>query len=89
VDEEKYRKLGQNASVAPLSELVAELLVLAQEDGHSEVAKWAALELGGYFRGNSALTEEVVVPEYRTVAGQLRPIRAPFCHNGQQIKFCE
>ena len=70
MDDEKYRKLAQNASIAPLSELIAELLILAQEDGPSEVAKWAALELGSYFRGNSAVTDEVVVPEYRTVAGQ-------------------
>jgi hypothetical protein len=56
VNDERYRKIAQNAPRAPLSELIAELLVLAQEAGRSEVAKWAALELGGYFRGNSALT---------------------------------
>ena len=67
---ERYRKIAQNASRDVLSELIAELLILAQETDRPEVAKWARLELGGYFRGNSALTEDVVVPEYRIVVGQ-------------------
>jgi hypothetical protein len=67
---ERYRKIAEHASRDVLSELIAELLILAQEADRPEVAKWARLELGGYFRGNSALTEDVVVPEYRTVVGQ-------------------
>jgi uncharacterized protein (TIGR02391 family) len=67
---ERYRRILQNAPHAPLSEVIPELLILAQETERSEVAKWAGLELGGYFRGNSALTKEVVVPEYRIVVGQ-------------------
>lgn len=67
---ERYRKLTAEASAAPLSMLLSELLLFAQDEGHQAVADWATLELGGYFEGNSALTAEVVVPKYRSVAGQ-------------------
>lgn len=70
MDYERYRKILQDAPRAPLSGLIPELLILAQEADCSAVAKWATLELGGYFRGSSALTNDVVVPEYRTVVGQ-------------------
>jgi AbiTii len=67
---ERYRKLTSEASSAPLSMLLSELLLFAQEEGHQAVADWVTLELGGYFGGNPALTAEVVVPKYRSVAGQ-------------------
>jgi uncharacterized protein (TIGR02391 family) len=67
---DRYRKLTEEASTSLLSTLLQELLIYAQDAGNSEAAKWAALELGGYFEGNSALTNNIVVPEYRTVVGQ-------------------
>jgi uncharacterized protein (TIGR02391 family) len=70
MDTETYRKLAGEVAVAPLSALIPQLLMFAQEAGHSEAVRWARLELGGYFQGNSALSADVIVPEYRIVAGQ-------------------
>jgi hypothetical protein len=70
VDREKYQALRQRAGSALLSELLPELVLLGQQTKNSPLVKWASLELGGYFKGNSALTDEVVVPEYRIVVGQ-------------------
>jgi hypothetical protein len=67
---DKYRRLTEGASSALLSTLLPELLVFAQDVRNSEVTRWATLELGGYLSGNSALTNDIVVPEYRTVVGQ-------------------
>lgn len=43
---------------------------IAQDSHAKEIERWVRLELGGYFASNSAMGEEIVVPEYRTVVGQ-------------------
>jgi len=45
-------------------------LRLAQQLENEEFEKWIRLELHGYFNSNPVITEDVVVPKYRTVAGQ-------------------
>jgi uncharacterized protein (TIGR02391 family) len=64
-----YRELRAKAPTAPLTELLQSLVILAGDVQNREVEKWAKLELGGYVRDNPELNNDVVVPEYRTVAG--------------------
>jgi len=59
-------KLGDES----LSSSLAKALRLADRGGNRALAIWCRLELGGYWSSNSAMTEDVVVPEYRTVPGQ-------------------
>jgi len=53
----------------PLSKSLPKILRMSQELRDYELEKWVRLELHGYWDTNAALTEDVVVPEYRTVAG--------------------
>jgi hypothetical protein len=63
--------IGQT-STAPLSELLTSLSMLAREIRDANLQQWADLELGGYLREDPAMTESIVVPEYRGVPGQWR-----------------
>jgi hypothetical protein len=53
----------------PLSKSLPLVLRIAITANNDSLAKWVKLELNGYFNTNPELTEEVVVPEYRTVTG--------------------
>src|SRR5664280_697439 len=64
-----YDPLMKSIEELPLSKSLQKILCVAQELKDNEFEKWIRLELHGYWNTNSALTEEVVVPEYRTVAG--------------------
>ena len=65
--EEKVRNL---LASAPLSKAMRAALRLVRKVGASDVERWLRLELGGYYASNSAMDEDVVVPQYRTVVGQ-------------------
>jgi len=65
-----YNDLITTAASAPLNELLLSTLRLAQELGNKELENWVRLEVDGYFDTNPALTEDVIVPKYRTVVGQ-------------------
>lgn len=54
----------------PLSKSLPMVLRLSKSIGASDLEKWVKLELNGYFNTNPALTDEVIVPEFRTVTGQ-------------------
>lgn len=54
----------------PLSQAVANGLRLADAAGDTHFTKWCRLELAGYWGSNPVMTDETVVPEYRSVAGQ-------------------
>ena len=54
----------------PLSEALPHILRVAQEIGDSGFEKWIRLELNGYWRNNSAMSENAEVPDYRMVVGQ-------------------
>lgn len=54
----------------PLSAVLSQVLRLAEHAGDQELSMWARLELIGYTTENPVMTEEVFVPEYRTVRGQ-------------------
>jgi hypothetical protein len=53
----------------PLSRSLPRVLSTAITIGADDLACWTKLELMGYFPENPAMTDEVVVPEYRSVAG--------------------
>jgi len=53
-----------------LSEILEICIHYATFNDDTELLRWAALELNGYFASNKYLTEDVIVPEYRTVVGQ-------------------
>lgn len=65
----QYDQLMKSIEELPLGKALQKTLRVAQELKDNVFEKWIRLELHGYWNTNSALTEEVVVPEYRTVAG--------------------
>lgn len=65
-----YQDLLGQTNTAPLSQTMPIALRLARELKQTDFEKWLRLEIGGYFNTNSALTNDVKVPEYRNVAGQ-------------------
>ena len=68
-------KLIQKALEDPsLSICLRSSLRLATRTGSPDIARWCQLELGGYYASNPAMSEEVTVPEYRTVVGQHRDL---------------
>lgn len=64
-----YNELMMMIDEAPLSKLLPKVLRIAQELHDSELEKWVRLELHGYWNTNPALTEDTIVPKYRTVSG--------------------
>ena len=69
-DEAKlYQKLRDTVTVAPLTEVLPQLLLLAKDLKATTLECWTQLELQGYLATNQAMTEETVVPEYRGVTG--------------------
>lgn len=65
----RYDQLISMIDEIPLSKSLPKILRVSQELGDSEFEKWIRLELHGYWNTNPALTEDDVVPEYRTVSG--------------------
>ncbi|MCG7946621.1 MAG: hypothetical protein N0C84_09815 [Candidatus Thiodiazotropha taylori] len=65
-----FDKLIEIVPNEPLSKSLPVVLRLAITVDDHDLIKWVKLELNGYFNTNPELTEEVIVPEYRTVAGQ-------------------
>jgi len=53
-----------------LSDALSQVIQLSRTSSNRGLENWARLELLGYFNTNSAMTDETIVPEYRTVAGQ-------------------
>jgi uncharacterized protein (TIGR02391 family) len=57
-----------------LSNIFPSALILSNMVNNKELVKWIQLEMNGYFNTNPALTQEVVVPEYRIVPGQYHDV---------------
>lgn len=53
-----------------LSAVLPKVLTLAKQLNDKDFEKWILLETSGYFNTNPALTDEVIVPDYRKVPGQ-------------------
>jgi hypothetical protein len=65
-----FERLLSTIESDPLSRTLPRVIRLAQTAGERDLENWARLELHGYWRGNPAMSEQVVIPDYRTVAGQ-------------------
>lgn len=66
----RFDELIESASTAALPGLLRSLSMLARDLQDAELQQWADLELNGYWKENPAMTEAVVVPEYRGAPGQ-------------------
>lgn len=53
----------------PLGKSLASTLRVAVRTHDTELSTWSRLELMGYVTENPAMTEQIVVPEYRSVGG--------------------
>ena len=53
----------------PLSRSLPRVLTVATTIGAQDLADWVKLELMGYYAENPAMTDDVVIPEYRGIAG--------------------
>ena len=53
----------------PLSKGLRQANFLAQSQDAPNLQRWLRLELGGYFTSNSAMQNDVEVPDYRSVVG--------------------
>ncbi len=69
------------------SEAIREALRLATRAGQTELARWYRLELGGYVASNSAMSEDVIVPDYRSVVGQHRDLYGHLFAPGPDLEF--
>lgn len=61
--------LLRQAQDLPLSKSLSSTLRAAVRVGDTRLVIWARLELLGYVRDNPAMTDDTVVPEYRSVTG--------------------
>jgi hypothetical protein len=73
--------IRQNGFREPLSHVLSQIVRLAQIAGNADVEHWARLELFGY-NADGGMREDEIVPEYRTIVGQLiseddRPLMLP------------
>lgn len=66
----RYDSLLKAVDDVPLSRTLSKTLQAARRGGDKELEAWTRLELLGYWNSNPALTEQTVVPEYRTVPGE-------------------
>jgi len=66
----KLNDIISSINELPLSKTLEFCIQYATFKDDLELLKWASLELNGYFNSNKYLTEDVVVPEYRTDVGQ-------------------
>lgn len=66
----KIAKLFKMVERKPLGVSIPTLLRLVENANTPEFATWLRLELLGYVAANPVMTEEVTVPEYRSVSGR-------------------
>ncbi len=64
-----FIEITKEAYSAPLSLLLPKLLTLSKRLEFQDLENWTRLELEGYLSLNPSLTDDTIVPEYRTVAG--------------------
>src|SRR5262245_58827928 len=67
---DKIERLQTLVEEVTLSRSLPACLRIATAIGERDLASWIRLELMGYFADNPAMTDDIVVPEYRGVAGQ-------------------
>ncbi len=64
------KKFQNRLGREPLSTSLRKALRLADRLDAGELRTWCRLELGGYLASNPAMTDDIVVPEYRSIVGQ-------------------
>lgn len=80
-----FQSFKENAKV---SQMLSSALLLSKKVQDTQFEKWVKLEFNGYFNTNPALTEEVIVPEYRTVVGHYHDRWGrPIIFNDPQMDF--
>lgn len=68
-----YNKLLKEIGTSKkLSELLPSVIIFSKQIGDKSLEKWSTLEFSGYFNTNKELTNDIIVPEYRTVPGYYR-----------------
>jgi len=84
-----YNEILQNLRISKnLSKILPSAFILSKKIEDKELEKWMQLEMSGYFNSNPALTEEVIVPEYRIVPGQYYDIyRRPLIISDPKLRF--
>jgi hypothetical protein len=65
-----FASILKSIEASPLSRSLGKAGRLAHSLGFKDLDRWCRLELGGYLASNPAMSEDIVVPEYRTVVGQ-------------------
>jgi hypothetical protein len=70
--DQHFEILIQRLHDEPASKTLPQVARLARRGGVPSLEGWARLELLGYWDTNPAMTEDVIVPEYRTVVGEWR-----------------
>jgi len=73
-DVQLYNEIVEGAKINDLSKVLPSVLIFSKQIRDKPLEKWAELELNSYFNSNKALTNEVIVPEYRIVAGQYHDV---------------
>lgn len=83
-----HSELSAKVASVLLSQTLPLFIRSARELEDKSAEKWARLEFEGYFKDNSALTDDDVVPEYRTVAGQYHDTYGrPFLVRNPRLHF--
>lgn len=62
-------KISDILETEPLSKALRNALIFAHERHLDNLSSWLQLELDSYYSSNSAMSEAITVPEYRTVVG--------------------
>jgi hypothetical protein len=64
------KKLQKTVGREAVGVCLRKALRLADQHGVDDLRDWCRLELGGYVVSNPVMTDDIVVPEYRSVVGQ-------------------
>ncbi len=85
---ELYRRTTEQIASVPLSQLLPSILTLARRLNDSNLENWVRLEMDGYLKDNPAMNEDIVVPEYRAIAGRRSDeFGRPFVINDSRFHF--
>jgi uncharacterized protein (TIGR02391 family) len=72
----------------PLSKILPSVLILSKKIKDENLQKWTELESKSYYNSNEALTNDIIVPEYRIVAGQYHDLyNRPLILQDPEYKF--
>ena len=70
-----------------VTQVLEEILKIAERNKDEDLKKWVYLELEGYISSNLYPTEDVIVPEYRRVAGQHKDSQGRILRFDSELSF--